>query len=67
METINITTLNEDGSVAFQGTLNKTQASFILGVGINFLLSEGALALQDEEDDDDDLPEGTNEGPDTLQ
>lgn len=56
MEKIDVITFNEDGSISFQGQMNAQQASFILNVGINFLLSQGA-SLFEEEDDDEDLPE----------
>lgn len=55
MDEIKVTTLNSDGSIAFQGRLNADQVSFILGVGINFLLARGAEMF--DEDEDDDLPE----------
>lgn len=56
MDEIKVTTLNEDGSLAFEGKLNKEQTSFILGVGINFLLAQGAEVFLDDEDDED-IPE----------
>lgn len=55
MDEIKVTTLNEDGTVQFTGTLKREQVGFILGVGINYLLQQGTFALLDE--DDDDLPE----------
>lgn len=57
MEILKVTTLNKDGSVVFDGSLNKEQVSFILSVGINYLLSQGAQVFvedQEAEDDEDD-------------
>lgn len=40
-----ITTKYEDGSIAFEGTANAKEASFILNIGVNYLLSNGAMPL----------------------
>lgn len=40
-----ITTKKEDGSVAFTGTLSQNEATFVLNVGINYLMANGALPL----------------------
>lgn len=53
MDEIKVTTLNEDGSISFNGKLNAEQLSFILTVGINFLMAQGATFG----DDDEELPE----------
>jgi hypothetical protein len=58
---IAIKTFNEDGSIAFEGTFNKQEASLILEVGTNFLLSQGMLGQSEDDDDDEDfeVPEGS--------
>lgn len=48
---IQVTTKDEDGNVAFTGTLSKTEVSFVLNVGINTLLANGALPLFTGKDD----------------
>lgn len=56
---IKIKTLNEDGSVAFDGVFTEQEASLILEVGTNYLLQQGVLPFADgEEDDVDDADEG---------
>lgn len=40
-----ITTKNEDGSIHFTGTANQLQASFLLEVGLNYLITNGAMPL----------------------
>lgn len=40
-----ITTKDADGNVAFQGTANAQEASFLLNVGVNYLLANGAMPL----------------------
>jgi hypothetical protein len=50
---IAIKTFNEDGSIAFEGTFNKEEASLILEVGTNYLLSQGVLGQQEEDDEDE--------------
>jgi hypothetical protein len=63
---IQVKTLNADGSVQFDGKLSGEQVQFVLGIGINYLLSQGAATfLDDNEDEDDDVIEV--EGTDTLQ
>ena len=39
----NIQTKNEDGSVQGDFTLNQTEASFVLNVGLNYLAAVGAM------------------------
>lgn len=46
-----IQTKNEDGSIAFTGTLSKNEATFVLNVGINYLMANGALPLFTGKDD----------------
>lgn len=50
---IDVTTKDEDGNVAFSGTLNKSEVSFVLNVGINYLMANGALPLFTGKDDDE--------------
>jgi hypothetical protein len=50
---IEVTTKDEDGNVAFNGKLNKTEVSFVLNVGINYLMANGALPLFTGKDDDE--------------
>lgn len=52
---LELKTLNADGSVLFEGKLDHTQVQFILGVGMNYLLTQGAGTLIDEDDDDEDF------------
>lgn len=40
-----IQTKNEDGSIAFQGTANKTEATFLLNVGVNYLMAKGVAPM----------------------
>jgi hypothetical protein len=40
-----IQTKNEDGSIAFQGTANQTEATFLLNVGINYLMARGVAPM----------------------
>lgn len=60
---IKIKTLNEDGSIAFEGVFGQNEASLILEVGTNYLLQQGVLPFAD--DDEEDVFE--TEGPDTVQ
>jgi hypothetical protein len=34
---------DEDGNIIFNGKLNKSEATFVLNVGINYLLAHGCL------------------------
>ena len=68
MDKIDVTAFNEDGTISYTGRLNKEQAGFILNVGINYLLAEGANVLVGEDDDDEEEGSGlVVEGNDTLQ
>lgn len=42
---VQITTHDKDGNVSFDGKLNKNELSFVLNVGINYLMANGALPL----------------------
>ena len=50
---IEVTTKDEEGNVAFSGTLNKQEVSFVLNIGINYLMANGALPLFTGKDDDE--------------
>lgn len=58
---IKVTTLNEDGSIAFEGEFGPNEVRFIMEVGTNYLLQQGALPfIEDREDSDEfivDAPE----------
>jgi hypothetical protein len=49
---IKVVTYNEDGSISFEGKLSQEQVTFILQVGVNFLLANGAADFLDEEASD---------------
>jgi len=42
---IKVTTEDKDGNIKFDGTLNKKEVEFVLTVGVNFLMANGALPL----------------------
>ena len=42
---IEVETRDEEGNVAFHGKLNSTEVSFVLNVGINYLMANGAMPL----------------------
>ena len=42
---IEVTSKDVDGNVAFQGKLNTNEVTFVLNVGINYLMANGALPL----------------------
>lgn len=48
-----IETKDENGNVAFSGTMNKAEATFVLNVGINYLLVNGAMPLFTGKEDDE--------------
>ena len=48
---------NEDGSVAFSGTLNQIEAQFVLNVGINYLMAMGAFPYLDKNVAEHEAPE----------
>lgn len=61
---IKIKTLNEDGSIAFEGVFGHNEASLILEVGTNYLLQQGVLPFTDDDEEDDVFEVGGN---DTVQ
>lgn len=48
-----IQTKDAEGNVAFTGTLSKNEATFILNVGVNYLMANGALPLFTGKDDEE--------------
>ncbi len=58
---IKVVTLNEDGSVAFEGEFGPNEVKFIMEIGTNFLLQQGALPFVEDED------QFVAEGSDTVQ
>ena len=42
---IEVETKDENGNVAFHGKLNSVEVSFVLNVGINYLMANGAMPL----------------------
>jgi hypothetical protein len=50
---IEVTTRDEAGNIAFTGSLNQREISFVLNVGINYLLANGALPLFTGKDDEE--------------
>lgn len=57
---------NEDGSVLFSGTANQSEASFLLNIGINYLLSQGAMPLLTGKEEEG-VGFAISEEPDTVQ
>jgi hypothetical protein len=53
---INVTTRNEDGSVAFTGSLNKAEVTTILQYGINNLIALGYVFGQADDGDEEEAP-----------
>lgn len=41
----NIETKDKDGNVIFSGSATQQEASFLLNVGVNYLLANGAMPL----------------------
>jgi hypothetical protein len=48
-----IQTKDAEGNISFSGTMNKNEATFVLNVGINYLLANGAMPLFTGKDDDE--------------
>jgi hypothetical protein len=48
---IQVKTLNEDGSILFEGVLRQHEVQFVLEVGVNFLLMNGASPFVQDEDE----------------
>jgi hypothetical protein len=68
MEQLQVTAINDDGSVKFEGMIGKKEVAFLLEIGINFLMAQGTLPFLGEDDDEeDDFPPITVDGPSTKQ
>ncbi len=53
---------NKDGTVKFKGTLTQEEHDFVLTVGLNTLIEQGAIAMTTEEvslDEEDYIPGDT--------
>ena len=59
---INVKTEDESGNVVFEGTLSKREVDFVLNVGINFLMANGATPFIRDDDEAIEAP-----GTDTVQ
>jgi hypothetical protein len=42
---IEVETRDEAGNITFNGKLNRNEISFVLNVGINYLMANGAMPL----------------------
>lgn len=60
---IRVKTLNEDGSINFEGVLRQHEIEFVLEIGVNFLMANGATPFI--QDDDEEI-EGSMVGPSTA-
>jgi hypothetical protein len=71
MNIIKVTTINADGSIAFEGFYGPEEVQFILEVGTNYLLHQGTERLMEdegeEEEEDDDTDSIRVDGTDTMQ
>lgn len=50
---IEVETKDEEGNIAFHGKLNSLEVSFVLNVGINYLMANGAMPLFTGKEDDE--------------
>ena len=62
---VEVQTEDSDGNIIFKGTLKKHEVDFVLNVGINFLLAQGASPFIKDEDDVEDTMIGP--GSDQVQ
>lgn len=60
MNIVKVVTLNNDGSIAFEGEFGPEEVRFIMEVGVNFLLQQGALPMLGDDADDSFEVEGTD-------
>jgi hypothetical protein len=51
---IQVKTLKEDGSILFEGVLRQHEVQFVLEVGVNFLLMNGASPFVQDEDESEE-------------
>jgi hypothetical protein len=66
MNVIRVTKLNDDGSVAFEGALGPNEVKYLLEQGLNIVLQEGVMSIEEAVEDDDDEPFAI-EGNSTVQ
>lgn len=52
MNIVKVTSLNEDGSIAFEGFFPPDEARLVLEVGVNILLANGMLAGADGDEEE---------------
>jgi hypothetical protein len=62
---IAVKTLKEDGSILFEGVLRQHEVQFVLEVGVNFLLMNGASPFIQDEDETEENKIGP--GTETVQ
>jgi hypothetical protein len=62
---IAVKTLKEDGSILFEGVLRQHEVQFVLEVGVNFLLMNGASPFVQDEDESEENMIGP--GTETVQ
>lgn len=53
----------DDGSIVFEGHLPPNEVKFMVEVGINFLLQQGAIKITSS---DDEVEDGEDEGEDVV-
>lgn len=53
---VNVTTRNDDGSVSFAGSLNKSEVNTLLQYAVNNLMAMGFIFGQDEQEDPETAP-----------
>lgn len=61
---------DNDGNVVFEGVLKKKEVTFVLNIGLNYLLSIGATPFIEGEDEEDEADGGgsmTGPGSDKVQ
>lgn len=76
MQVVKIIKYNDDGSVMFEGNFGPNEVKYILDVGTNFLLTQGAFFTEEEkaalesgelDEDEPELFEVPDDGSPTLQ
>lgn len=53
---VNVTTRNDDGSVSFAGSLNKSEVNTLLQYAVNNLMAMGFIFGQEEQEDPETAP-----------
>lgn len=57
---IEVEARDKDDNITFAGKLNKQELSFVLNVGINYLMAHGAMPLFKGENEDVNIPPSTS-------